>query len=252
MIMELNKYMIQCTSSIIDVIKKIDNNKKGFVFVVDQDQAINGILTDGDIRRALMNDYKLSSKVSLIVNPNYQYLNENDNFETVVNKFKDEKIEFLPILNSNRKICNILTKQQFHQLLLQGESLNLQNDFSRYDSYPTVFEIYNRPWGFYKTVFLSDFVQAKVIYIFQKQKLSLQYHKKREEHWVVIKGRGIVTIGESVKEVSEGSYIFIPKICKHRIENNSEKETLIISEVQLGTYFGEDDIIRIEDKYGRK
>ncbi|HHE05988.1 MAG TPA: cupin domain-containing protein, partial [Epsilonproteobacteria bacterium] len=75
-------------------------------------------------------------------------------------------------------------------------------------------------------------------------------HKRREEHWVIIKGKGKVVLGESLLDVYPGKYIYIPKGCKHQIINDGE-ENIIFSEVQLGEYFGEDDIIRYSDKYGR-
>lgn len=81
--------------------------------------------------------------------------------------------------------------------------------------------------------------------------LSLQEHKRREEHWVIINGEGRVTLGDSVKNVHAGDFIYIPKGCKHRLENPSGSEYLMVAEVQLGDYFGEDDIIRYEDIYGR-
>lgn len=248
--MNLSKYLINCTSSILDAIKQIENNKKGFIIVVDNNYVM-GVLTDGDIRRALINGTELYTELSDITNDNYEFLNEDDNFNSIIEKFKNEKIEFLPILDKSFRLKNILTKNQLHELLLEGKKLALDSDFSRYESSIHSYEIHNRPWGFYKTVFLSEFVQAKIIHIFPKQKLSLQYHEKREEHWVIVKGQGQITIEKSIRNVSSGSYMFIPKGCKHRIENTSEQEPLIISEVQLGTYFGEDDIIRIEDIYNR-
>ena len=111
-------------------------------------------------------------------------------------------------------------------------------------------EIYNRPWGFYKSTILSSHAQAKIITVFPHCEISLQEHQRREEHWVVIKGRGRVILGESLLNVYPGKYIFIPKRCKHQIVNDSD-ENIIFSEIQLGDYFGEDDIVRYSDKYGR-
>ncbi|WP_242972885.1 phosphomannose isomerase type II C-terminal cupin domain [Anaeromicrobium sediminis] len=112
-------------------------------------------------------------------------------------------------------------------------------------------EIYNRPWGFYKTTFSNPYSQSKIIKINPLGELSLQEHKHREEHWIVIYDIGDVILGESKKKVSTGSYIFIPKGCKHKISNPSETKSLMIAEVQLGEYFGENDIIRYQDIYGR-
>ena len=81
--------------------------------------------------------------------------------------------------------------------------------------------------------------------------LSLQSHKKRAEHWVVVKGNAIVTKGDSVFKLSTNESVYIPIGIKHRLENPG-KEVLEIVEVQIGSYLGEDDIIRYSDKYGRE
>ncbi|MEC1305746.1 MULTISPECIES: CBS domain-containing protein [Lysinibacillus] len=247
----MDRYIIQVNQSLLEAMKKIEENKQGFIIILEE-QVVVGTITDGDIRRALIEGKDLTSKIKEIVKPTFEYLSITSTFNEVIEKFKSERIDFLPIVCEGFTLKNILTKNQLHELLLEGKKLNIADDFLRYEGLGMhSFEIFNRPWGFYKTVFLSEFVQAKIIQVFPKQQLSLQYHKKREEHWVIIKGQGMMTIGESTREVMEGGYIFIPKGCKHRIKNTSEKNPLIISEVQLGTYFGEDDIIRIEDDYNR-
>jgi len=142
-------------------------------------------------------------------------------------------------------------KKQFHIFLLENIKFDLTYDFSKFDNHTLEHEIYNRPWGFYKSTILTSHAQGKVITVFPKSELSLQEHKKREEHWVIIKGHGTVVLGESLIDVYPGKYIYIPKGCKHQIINDSD-ENIVFSEVQLGEYFGEDDIIRYSDKYGRK
>ncbi len=82
--------------------------------------------------------------------------------------------------------------------------------------------------------------------------ISLQKHTKREEHWVVVYGKGNIILEDSTIKAYTGKYVFIPKGCKHRIINTSANQNLIFCEVQLGNYFGEDDIIRYEDKYNRR
>ena len=79
----------------------------------------------------------------------------------------------------------------------------------------------------------------------------MQKHKKRAEHWVVISGKAKVTRGNEVFELKENESTYIPIGVVHRLENPCESELEII-EVQTGTYFGEDDIYRFEDEYGRK
>ena len=81
-------------------------------------------------------------------------------------------------------------------------------------------------------------------------KLSLQSHTKRVEHWIVLKGNARVTKDKKSFELRKNQSTFIPINCKHRLENIGKRELEII-EIQTGTYFGEDDIIRYDDDYGR-
>lgn len=238
-------------ATILDALTIIDRYQKGFVVVTDANNKVLGTVTDGDIRRALIEGISLSTKVVELANSNFKSINENEEFETVVNIFKDQKIEFLPIIDKKKKLLNVMTKKQLHIMLLEDSKWMPNRDFSLLDDEKLEQEIYNRPWGYYKTVFLSDFTRAKIICVYPKGKLSLQEHKYREEHWVIVKGKGELTLGESIKNVTSGDHIFIPKKCKHSIENTSDEESLFISEVQLGSYFGEDDIIRYSDIYGR-
>lgn len=244
-------FYINEDSSILNALKKINNNSKGFVIIINEKEKVVGTITDGDIRRFLIDGNSILDTVKTIMNVNFEYINETDDFEIVVEKFKNNKINFLPILNSEKRCINVITKKQLHLLLLEGKEWSPFINFTNLKEALLEQEIYNRPWGYYKTVFLNDFARAKIILVNPKGKLSLQEHKLREEHWVIIKGLGEVTIGDSIKHIKSGNYIFIPKSCKHTIENISENEPLIISEVQLGTYFGEDDIIRYSDIYGR-
>ena len=82
------------------------------------------------------------------------------------------------------------------------------------------------------------------------QKLSLQYHLKRAEHWVVTQGKSIVQIGNKEFEMGPGEYCYIPQGEKHRLTNADDNE-LVLIEVQIGSYLGEDDIVRVEDIYNR-
>ena len=108
----------------------------------------------------------------------------------------------------------------------------------------------NRPWGFYTILQKGENYQVKHIVVEAKQRLSLQAHKHRDEHWVIVKGEGIVTLNEERIKLKENQRIFIPKLSKHRIENTQDS-LLEFIEVQSGTYLEEDDIIRFEDDYGR-
>jgi len=107
-----------------------------------------------------------------------------------------------------------------------------------------------RPWGAYETIDIEDRFQVKRITVSPKQKLSLQSHHHRAEHWIVVKGTARVTCGEKEFLLSENESTYIPIGTKHRLENPG-KIPLELIEVQSGTYLGEDDIERYDDVYGR-
>ncbi len=242
---------IEKNSTIRQAIKKILENNYNFLLIMDNGVMV-GVLSKNLILSSLLTKINLDDKLSSLPNtkPNFEYISLNSNFDDICEKFRVKKVDILPILDSERKLINILTKNQFQVMMLEGVKLDLTADFSKFDNISLNHDIYNRPWGFYKSTVLASNVQAKIICVFAGSELSLQEHKKREEHWVIIKGSGQMILGESKINVYPGKYIYIPKGCKHQIINNSS-ENIIFSEVQLGEYFGEDDIIRYSDKYGR-
>ncbi|MFP6656349.1 MAG: mannose-1-phosphate guanylyltransferase/mannose-6-phosphate isomerase, partial [Myxococcota bacterium] len=107
-----------------------------------------------------------------------------------------------------------------------------------------------RPWGFYEGVAEGDRFQVKRISVKPGEKLSLQMHHHRAEHWVVVNGTALVTNGDREFELTENQSTYIPIGVTHRLENRGETELTLI-EVQSGSYLGEDDIVRFEDIYGR-
>ena len=111
-------------------------------------------------------------------------------------------------------------------------------------------KLQERPWGGY--IILIDDTQYKVkkLIINPKKRFSLQYHKKRTETWTIVKGKLEITVGDKKKIYSYGETISVPVGTVHRIENIGDEASEII-EVQTGTYFGEDDIVRLEDDFGR-
>ncbi len=108
-----------------------------------------------------------------------------------------------------------------------------------------------RPWGSYDSIDAGERFQVKRLTVKPGAVLSLQLHRHRAEHWVVVKGTARITRGEEVFLLSENESTFIPVGTVHRIENPGD-EPLQIIEVQSGSYLGEDDIVRLEDHYGRK
>ena len=108
----------------------------------------------------------------------------------------------------------------------------------------------HRPWGFFEILVSGKDYQVKKIHVNSKASLSLQSHSYRSEHWVVVKGVATVTLEKNKRILKESESIFIPIGKIHRLQNNTDS-TLIIIEIQTGSYLGEDDIIRIDDIYSR-
>lgn len=109
----------------------------------------------------------------------------------------------------------------------------------------------HRPWGSYQSVDNGDRHQVKRIVVKPGQRLSLQKHYHRSEHWIVVRGTARVTVNDAVTMVHENESIYIPMGAVHRLDNPG-KILLELIEVQTGSYLGEDDIIRIEDDYRRE
>jgi mannose-1-phosphate guanylyltransferase/mannose-6-phosphate isomerase len=108
-----------------------------------------------------------------------------------------------------------------------------------------------RPWGYYQDVDLAERYRVKRIVVKPGSKLSLQKHFHRSEHWVVVKGIAEVTLGEDIRSVHENESIYIPLEGVHRLANPG-RIPLELIEVQVGSYLGEDDIVRLDDVYGRQ
>ena len=108
----------------------------------------------------------------------------------------------------------------------------------------------HRPWGWFESLVIGDIFQVKRIHVNPGAQLSLQSHEHRSEHWIVVEGMAEVTIGGTIKQIPANESVFIPLGVKHRMANKTDAPMVLI-EVQTGTYFGEDDIVRYEDIYAR-
>jgi len=139
----------------------------------------------------------------------------------------------------------VADKQQTHNIKKIVARLN-NDKRSEVDSHRKVF----RPWGYYDLVDSGEGFQVKRIVVNSGAKLSLQKHKYRAEHWVVVKGVALVTCGDKIFELVENQSTYIPQGSIHRLENHQDIPLEII-EIQTGSYLGEDDIIRFEDDYQR-
>jgi mannose-1-phosphate guanylyltransferase/mannose-6-phosphate isomerase len=108
----------------------------------------------------------------------------------------------------------------------------------------------HRPWGYFESIDAGERFQVKRIVVTTGGTLSLQKHRHRAEHWVVVRGTAEVTIGDKVRAVHENESVYIPIGSVHRLANKG-KIPLELIEVQTGSYFGEDDIERLDDIYKR-
>jgi len=107
-----------------------------------------------------------------------------------------------------------------------------------------------RPWGSFEVLVDAPDHKVKQIVVKPGKRLSYQVHARRSEHWFIVRGNGVVTLNDTRVPVAPGTAIDISLGASHRIENNGSDD-LIFVEVQHGEYFGEDDIVRLEDDFGR-
>jgi mannose-1-phosphate guanylyltransferase/mannose-6-phosphate isomerase len=173
----------------------------------------------------------------------------------------------------NAKNCLVYCKSDKHIVLNDVENLSIIDTedallVMQKDSSSQVKTIYNhfknknseiikksnttyRPWGYFTDLLITETHRVKIIHLYPKSKISLQYHNKRAEHWVITKGIGSVTKGKKEFELNQDESVYIPHNEVHMIENKSDNPLEFI-EVQIGSYVGEDDIVRLQDQYGRK
>ena len=107
-----------------------------------------------------------------------------------------------------------------------------------------------RPWGSYDSVDAGEGFQVKRITVYPNARLSLQAHRQRAEHWIIVRGSALVTRGQDTFLLHENESTYISPGTRHRLENPG-KQDLVLIEVQTGSYLGEDDIVRYEDDFNR-
>ncbi|MBI5787725.1 MAG: glycosyltransferase [Candidatus Schekmanbacteria bacterium] len=158
----------------------------------------------------------------------------------------DEAASILPqVKDINRRQCRIIAEEFFSGERMVKEYLQLYRKVAakhKREDY--------RPWGHYEVLADEPGYKVKRITVLPGKRLSLQYHHRRTEHWVIASGEALVTLDDLQVYLKTGEAIDIPREAKHRIENPGECPLLFI-ELQRGDYLGEDDIIRIDDDFGR-
>ncbi|MEO6334231.1 MAG: phosphomannose isomerase type II C-terminal cupin domain [Pyrinomonadaceae bacterium] len=114
---------------------------------------------------------------------------------------------------------------------------------------PSIFE--ERPWGSFTILDEGENFKVKRLEVLPGKRLSYQRHSHRAEHWFVVRGTAKVTLNDAEILVETGHALDIPQGAAHRVENSADNEKLVIIETQTGEYFGEDDIERLDDDFGR-
>ena len=112
------------------------------------------------------------------------------------------------------------------------------------------YETVERPWGNYRVLLKGEGFQVKELNVNPGGAISLQYHRQRTEYWIPVQGVATVTLGGTDFVLHLGEKACVPPGQSHRLANN-EVDVLRVVEIQFGTYLGEDDIVRLEDRYGR-
>lgn len=248
----ITSYIVSSEMNILDALKKIKSNKYTFLLSVNEYGKLNGALDSSDIHECLIEYQNLETSIGEIPIHEVKTINTSDSFDVVIDMFQNQGAEYLAVVDNDYVLSNIITKYHFHLLLLEDIAWDFRFDFFSLDEGKLLQDVVNRPWGFYKSLFISDFTQVKVISLLPGQEISLQKHFKREEYWTIVRGKGIMTVDDQSYFVEKGRQIFIPKEAIHRIRNTQAAGNLVLIEAQLGDYFGEDDIVRLRDKYGRE
>lgn len=140
----------------------------------------------------------------------------------------------------------LIVKKDRAQDVKQAVQLLKANKVRQAETFPKDY----RPWGWFESLALFEGFQVKRIHVKPGAALSLQKHRYRSEHWIVVEGTAKVTVNDEVKLLTAGQSVYIPVGAIHRMENPATMPMVLI-EVQTGTYFGEDDIIRYSDLYAR-
>jgi mannose-1-phosphate guanylyltransferase len=232
-----NKVFQQCPNESIDY-AVMEHTKKGIVIPMEANWNDVGSWSSlWDIKTKDNND-NVSEGDVLLENVKNTYTYSSNRLVSVIG------VSNLVIVDTQDALL-VMDKLQTNNIKKMVEKLENEKR-SELESHRKVF----RPWGHYDSVDSGKGFQVKRIVVNSGAKLSLQKHKHRAEHWVVVKGVALVTCGDKVFELVENQSTYIPQGSIHRLENHQDNPLEII-EIQTGNYLGEDDIIRMKDDYQR-
>ena len=138
---------LKCDQNAIlkNVLLQLNNNKKRFVICVNESDHIVGVVSDSDIRQAFLKKLNVTDTIDKVYNADFKCLCTDSSFSEICELFRLDKIDFLPVVNQDKKLVNVLTKKQFHIALLENIDFDLESDFTQLDDITLEHEIYNRP-----------------------------------------------------------------------------------------------------------
>jgi len=243
--------LISSGATLFEALQKLHHNTEKSLIVVDGFGRFEGVLDENLLREGLLRTRSMEASLAVLPLSADEAVHLDMPLDEVIKVVFGSSRSLIPVLDSRDRVINGLNRDQLHQLLVEDlewdprmDFTQLRTDFQHQDA---VF----RPWGFYKSLLTTEFSQTKIISLAPGQEISLQKHFHREEFWTVIQGEGIFRLDDDRALVEKGFTVRIPKEAVHWIRNTQTDRALILMEVQMGDYFGEDDIVRLSDKYRR-
>jgi len=158
----MKNYVITNNVSLYEALQQMNDRKVKFLVVTDSGNKVVGTLTDGDIRRSILKDQNLNRSIEECVCKNITYLTAQSQLSDAIEAFKDERFEFLPVMDSENKLINLITRRNLHVLLLKDITFSPDFDFSSLDDIILEHEIFARPWGFYKQLCSTRCFRARL------------------------------------------------------------------------------------------
>jgi len=238
-------------ATLFDALGQVHRNHGGSLIAVDDAGRPVGVIDEALLREGLLRARSMDAPVSALDLSAGEAVRLDTPFDEVVTTVLGGRRALIPILDGRDRVVNAFTREQLHQLLVEDLPWDPRRDFTalRADAQPP--DAVFRPWGFYRSLLTTEFSQTKIISLAPGQEISRQLHFHREEYWTVIRGQGSFRLDDERFLVEKGFTVRIPKEAVHWIRNTQPEGALILMEVQLGDYFGEDDIVRLSDKYHR-
>ena len=243
--------LISSGATLFDALQKIHHNPGKALIVIDAYGRLEGVIDENLLREGLLRARSMEASLSVLPLSTVEAVHVDTPFDEVIKVVFGSRRTLIPVLDARDRVINGLSRDQFHQLLIEDLDWDPRMDFTQLHTDSLHQDAVFRPWGFYKSLLTTEFSQTKIISLDPGQEISCQKHFHREEYWTVIRGEGIFRLDDDRFLVEKGFTVRIPKESVHWIRNTQTEGALILMEVQMGEYFGEDDIVRLSDKYHR-